>query len=172
MTKHTKIIAVSVLILIAALSRLLPHPLNFSPVGAMAIFGGVYYHKKWLAFAAPLVALFISDMLLPYGLYSGIMWVYGAFLFSVLVGFSIKSNANPVSVLLGCLFGSAAFFIITNFGVWYAGGLYPPTAQGLSACYVAAIPFFKNSLLGDICYTAILFGGYELLKNRVPALDK
>lgn len=172
MTKNTKIIALSTLILIAALARLLPHPSNFSPIGAMAIFGGVYYTKKWLAFVAPFAAMVLSDFLLPYGFYEGIFWVYGAFALSVLVGFGLKSNANPVSLFLGTLFSAIGFFVITNFGVWYTTNFYSHDAQGFIACFVAAIPFFKNAVLGDLCYVALLFGGYELLKLRLPALQK
>jgi len=156
------------LILLAALSRLLPHPPNMVPITAMALFGGVYLERR-LAFILPMVALLISDYFL--GFYQGMPWVYGGFLGVGLIGLWLRSHRGVSTTIGASLAGSTLFFIVSNFGVWASAQVsYPHTVAGLATCYVAAIPFFRNSLVGDLFYVGALFGLFELSTRLVPAL--
>jgi len=143
------------LILVAALSRLLPHPPNVTPVAAMALLGGAYFGRR-LAFLIPLAALFLSDLVL--GFHSTMLFVYAGFVLTTVLGTQLREDRAPGRVLGFALASSVAFFLITNFGVWVTGGLYTRDFAGLSACYTAALPFFRNSLAGDLFFTAVLFG--------------
>lgn len=156
------------MILAAAASRLIPHPPNVAPVTAVALFGGAYLSDKRLAFLVPVAALFLSDLIL--GLYPHMEIVYGSFAVVVCIGLLLRKRRTPLRIAGAALASSALFFIITNFGVWAFDALYPRTMAGLVACYVAAIPFFRNTLMGDALYTAILFGGFALAEKWFPAL--
>ncbi|MBI3193477.1 MAG: hypothetical protein HYZ34_03295 [Ignavibacteriae bacterium] len=157
------------LILLAALSRLLPHLPNFTPIAALALFGGVYLDKKH-TFIVPLAALFISDYFL--GFYNDMIWVYASFAAIGLIGLWLRNHHGVATTIGATLFGSILFFIVTNFGVWISShGMYPQTFSGLIECYIAAIPFFRNSLLGDFAYVTAMFGLYELAKKFVPSLS-
>lgn len=158
------------IIFLAAGLRLVPHPPNFAPIGAMALFGGVYLSKKH-AFVVPLSTMLVSDLFL--GFHNTIPFVYGSFLLIGLVGIVLKRKKSPSHVVTASLSSSIIFFVITNFGVWLVGGLYPPTVNGLSEAYIMALPFFRNTVLGDLFYTCLLFGGYELVTKivRKPARE-
>jgi hypothetical protein len=156
------------MIFLAAASRLIPHPPNFTPLAAMALFGGAYISDKRLAFALPLAALFLSDTVL--GFYHGMIWVYGSFALIVCLGLPLQSRRRLRPIAGAALAGSVLFFALTNFGVWASGSMYPRTLGGLGACYVAAIPFFQNTIAGDLIYTALLFGGFALAEKKFPAL--
>jgi hypothetical protein len=156
------------MILGMALVRLLPHPWNFTPIGAMALFGGATFRNRALAFMVPLASLFVSDLVI--GLHS-LMWaVYGAFALMVVMGGWLRGRRRFLPIAGTSLAGSLLFFLITNWAVWLSGMTYPKTIAGLLACYVAAIPFFGNTIAGDAFYAAMLFGGFALLERRVPAL--
>ncbi|OGH17997.1 MAG: hypothetical protein A3F31_02620 [Candidatus Levybacteria bacterium RIFCSPHIGHO2_12_FULL_38_12] len=159
-----KIITPISIILFAVLLRLLPHPPNFAPIAGMALFGGVYLNKKY-ALIVPLLAMFVSDLFI--GFHSTILFVYGSFLLTGLIGLWIRQHKSIQNVILGTLASSVLFFIITNFGVWLVGSLYPKTLQGLVQCYVYALPFFRNTILGDLFYTGVFFGSYEFIKNVI-----
>ena len=148
------------LILAAALSRLLPHPPNVAPIAAMALAGGVYLDKHW-GVALPLIAMLLSDAII--GFHGLMPYVYGSFALIAMIGILLKSRASVPTVVAGSLASSVLFFIVTNFGVWAAdgGAFYPQSIAGLTECYVAAIPFFRNTLFGDLAYTALLFGAFE-----------
>lgn len=156
------------LIAVAALSRLLPHPPNFSPVAAVALFAGAQLAPRWLACLVPMLALLISDLVL--GLHSTLPAVYLAMLLTVWLGGAACRSGRAVHIA-GAVVGSALlFFSVTNLAVWWVGGLYPQTAAGLAACFGAAIPFFQNTLLGTASFAFILFGGLRLSERAVPAL--
>ncbi|WP_460034870.1 DUF6580 family putative transport protein [Methylothermus subterraneus] len=147
------------MILTAAAFRLLPHPPNFTPVGAMALFGGACFADRRAAFAVPMAAMFLSDLAiglmsgdLSLGLHRLIPVVYGSFALIVCLGFWLRSRRTVLPIARATLAGSVLFFILTNFGVWALGSFYPKTWEGLVACYTAAIPFFPNTLLGDAVY--------------------
>lgn len=166
-----KLILGASLIFIAALSRLLPHPPNVAPIAAMALAGGVYFERRF-ALLIPLAALFFSDCII--GFHATIPYVYGCFIATGLIGMWLQSHKKAVFIAGGTLISSIIFFIVTNFGVWLTGGgwYYPKTLGGLAECYMLAIPFFRNSLLGDIGYTAVLFGLFELMEYAVRSFEK
>jgi len=165
---NTRFWAVAGMILGMALVRLLPHPWNFTPIGAMALFGGATFRNRALGFVVPLASLFVSDLVI--GLHS-LMWaVYGTFALMVVMGRWLRGRRRFLPIAGTSLAGSLLFFLITNWAVWLSGMTYPKTIAGLLACYVAAIPFFGNTIAGDAFYAAMLFGGFALLERRVPAL--
>jgi len=165
---HARLAAILTAIFVAAALRLVPHPPNFTPIGAMALFGGAYFGRRVLAFAAPLGALLLSDAAI--GFHSGMPYVYGSVALIVLIGWVVAKRMAPLTIAAAALASSVLFFAVTNFGTWATGELYPPSLAGLAACYVAAIPFFQNTLAGDLLYSALLFGGFALLERRLPAL--
>ena len=156
------------MVLMAAASRLIPHPPNVTSLTAVALFGGAYFSDRRLAFLVPLSALFLSDLVL--GFYHHMEVVYLSFALIVTIGLWLQKHRTAFPIAGAALVSSVLFFVLTNFGVWTFDALYPKTLEGLVACYVAAIPFFQNTLLGDLLYTAVLFGGFALLENRLPAL--
>ena len=165
---HSRLLAILSAVLVAAALRLVPHPPNFTPIGAMALFGGAYIGRRALAFAAPLGALLLSDLVL--GFYHGMATVYFSVALIVMIGIVALSRVSPIRVGLAALASSILFFVVTNFGMWLFSGFYPLTPAGLAACYVAAIPFFQNTVVGDLFYSAMLFGGFALLERAIPAL--
>jgi len=158
--------------LAAAASRLIPHPPNFTPIGALALFGGACFATKRTAFVVPLTAMVLSDLAiglvsgdLSLGLHPLLPVVYSSFALIVCLGFWLRPRRRPVLIAGAALAGSLLFFVLTNWGVWAFGSLYPRTWAGLAACYVAAIPFFRNTVLGDLVYTTALFGGLALAER-------
>jgi hypothetical protein len=152
----------------AAALRLVPHPPNFSPIDAMALFSGAYVARRSLAFAAPLIALLLSDVVL--GFYPGILFQYVGVALIVALGMLALPRISVLRVAPAALAGSVLFFAISNLGVWAVSGMYPHSIEGLGACYVAAIPFFQNTIAGDLFYSALLFGGFALGERLVPRL--
>ena len=165
---HSRLVALLSAVLVAAALRLVPHPPNFTPIGAMALFGGAYLGRRALAFAAPLGALLLSDLVL--GFYHGMATVYFSVALIVMIGMVALSRVSPIRVGLAALASSVLFFVVTNFGMWLFSGFYPRSLAGLEACYVAAIPFFQNTVAGDLFYATLLFGGFKLLELMVPRL--
>jgi len=156
----------------AALLRLVPHPPNFAPIGGIALFGGSRL-SGWQAYLVPILAMLVTDPLVSLAVGApAYSWmtpiIYGCFLINVLIGrFCLGSNPKIPRIMTFALAGSLQFYLITNFFVWLrATTLYPHTIAGLTACYIAALPFFGNTVLADLFYTAILFGAYALLRNR------
>lgn len=165
---NPRILALVAAIFVAAAMRLVPHPPNFSPIAAMALFSGAYLPKRPLAFATPIGALLLSDLVL--GFY-GQMWiVYGSMALVVCLGWLLLSKRTPLRIAAAALSGSVLFYLITNFGVWAFGDMYPKTAAGLAASYMAAIPFFQNTVAGDLFFAALLFGGFALAERMMPVL--
>ena len=167
---RTKFITISAIIFALAIFRLLPHLPNVSPVAAMALFGGAYFADKRMAFLVPFVALFLSDLLL--GLHNSMIFVYAGFALTVAIGFLLQSRVTVTNTAFAVVTSSALFFLLTNFGAWMTSGLYAKTAGGLMQAYAAGIPFFQNSLLGNLVYAAVIFGGYHLLQKNVAALKE
>jgi hypothetical protein len=165
---HSRIVALLVAIVTAAALRLVPHPPNFSPIGAMALFSGAYLGRRWLAFAAPLAAMLLSDAVL--GFYDGFWITYLAVALIALLGSLALQRRTALRIGLAAVAGSVLFFLVSNFGTWSLSGMYPHSGAGLAACYVAAIPFFQNTLAGDLFYTALLFGGFRVAELLVPRL--
>ncbi|MEW6061863.1 MAG: DUF6580 family putative transport protein [Bacteroidota bacterium] len=168
MNSRIQLIVGTGVILLAALSRLMPHPMNFSPITAIALFGGMYFDKRF-APVLPLLAMLISDYVI--GFYDGMEWVYASFLISVGTGMWLRSRQSAPLVVAATIVNSVLFFIITNFGVWVSGMLYPKTLTGLVECYIMALPFFRNTVAGDLFYVAVMFGGYELAMKYLPKVE-
>jgi hypothetical protein len=154
------------LVVAAVLARLIPHPPNFSPIGALALFGGACFADRRLAFLVPLAALFVSDLFL--GLHVLIPVVYASFALNVLLGRWLRSHRSILSTAAVTLVGSIQFFLVTNFACWVLW--YPHTLEGLTSCYVGAIPFFRNTLLGDATFVTLLFGGLALAEYGFSGL--
>jgi hypothetical protein len=163
-----RLVALISVILAASLSRLLPHPPNMTSVAAVALFGGAYFSDRRLAFLVPLAALFLSDLFL--GFYGHMEVQYLSFALIVCIGLWLEKDRSVLKIAAAALASSVLFFLLTNFGVWAFASLYPRTLAGLMDCYIAAIPFFRNTLQGDLLYTAILFGGFALLERRFSVL--
>lgn len=153
----------------AALVRLLPHPPNVSPVAALALLGGGCFPRLWMAFAVTLGAMAFSDAVLYATVYRGyapslsavfsqVAPVYAAFGLTVLLGRLLCRSGRWSRIFAASVLASLSFFVITNFFVWYGSTMYPPTAAGLWACYVAALPFLRNTVLGDLVFTSAMFG--------------
>ncbi len=149
--------AYATIILLAAVSRLAPHPPNFTVIGAMALFGGACFEGTAAAYLVPLAAMFLSDAAL--GFHRGMPVVYLCFLLTTLMGRRLLGDRG-IGKIAALSFASAAmFYLVTNFWVWAGGpALYPHTAHGLLMCYTAALPFFGNTLAGTLVYSAVLFG--------------
>ena len=154
-TPCTRLLAVAGLVALIAASRLLPHPPNFTPVLAAALFCGGLLPPGG-ALLVPLGAMFASDLVL--GLHAGMAGVYLAIALCVLLGRFLPPQKGLIPALSGGLVASLLFFVVTNLTVWLSGDLYPPTAAGLLACYVAALPFFHHTLLSTLLCAAIFFG--------------
>ena len=160
------------LTVVAACLRLLPHPPNFTPVGATALFGGARL-RGWMAYVVPLLALLVTDPLRSFfeGGFPAYSWgtlvIYGSFLVSVLLGrLFLKDSAGPARIAAVAFAGSVQFFLLTNFFVWFKGTMYPHNAGGLAACYTAGLPFFGYTVAGDLLYSAALFTVYAWWKRR------
>lgn len=158
----------TIMIFAAAFVRLLPHPPNFAPIAAMALFGGAYFNKKSFAFSVPLIAMFLTDAII--GFHSGMWIVYLSFALIVVIGMLMLKKVSIKNVVLASVTASLSFFIITNFGVWAFGTMYPKNIAGLVECYIAAIPFIQNTLLGDLFFSGVMFGIFEFAKTKLPAL--
>ncbi|MEK7482677.1 MAG: DUF6580 family putative transport protein [Patescibacteria group bacterium] len=149
------------LVAVGVVLRLLPHPANFAPISAIALFGGVYLSRK-TAVVLPLLAMLVGDFFLGfYELRLGLA-VYGSFLLIAGLGLLIKSRKSVLKVAGGALTGSILFFLTTNFAVWAFTPWYAKTSAGLLNCYLTALPFFGNTILGDLFYVTVFFGAYEL----------
>lgn len=162
-----QIMTLVLMIFAAAFSRLIPHPWNFTAIGAMALFGGAYLPSKKHSLIVPMAALFLSDLVL--GFHSTMIFVYLSFALIVLLGWSLREQKGFVRIGTFSLVTSSVFFLISNFGVWVMQDMYPHTLQGLIQCYVTAIPFFDNQIYGDLFFSGILFGSYEAIKKYAPA---
>ncbi len=174
----TNFITAALLIMFAAFSRLLPHPENFAPVAAAAIFAGLYMNKKY-ALIIPIAAVFLSDIFI--GLYPYVLWVYGTYILIALMNIGFRGKYNNLhgmkkgAALYGAtIVSSIVFFIVTNFGVWTSGLYYEMNFQGLINSYIAALPFFRTSLLADAVYVTIMAGvfGIVIRLTSQPALQE
>lgn len=184
--KNNRSILLSLLLLIvvAALYRIIPsRPLGFAPHIAMALFGGAMIKDKKWAFALPIFSMFLSDCLyeilyrnelstIP-GFYAGQITNYILFAGITLIGFAIK-RVNIVNVAIASLVAPIAYFLVSNFAVWTAGAGFqrPKTWAGLMETYVDALPFLKGNIGSTLVFSAILFGGYYLLRGSFKPLPQ
>ncbi|MCS7073973.1 MAG: hypothetical protein NZ108_05865 [Bacteroidia bacterium] len=175
--QNTRFQVISAIVIAAILSRLLPHPMNFTAVGASALFAGAAYRNPWLAFLIPLTIMAISDSIL--GWHSSFVFVYISFFLTTLIGSKIGLSASSGKLAMSAVGSSVLFFLITNFGVWLGSDFYPQTISGLLSCYAAGLAFysqdifsnfFLNGLLADLVYSFALFGLFRLLEWKLPTI--
>lgn len=179
---NKRFLVLSGFILIAALSRMVPHPYNFAPLGAMSLFGAAYFADKKFSFLLPLAAFFVSDLLVNNILFAsfydgfvlftpGFYWMYGSIALIVLAGIFLLKKVNLKTVVAGSLSASIIFFLVTNFGAWIGSPLYPQSLSGLMMSYAAGIPFFHYTIAGDLIYSGVMFGAFEYARRKVPTLQ-
>ena len=159
-------VLIAAMILFAAIIRVVPHPWNLAPVGAMALFSGAVIRNRWAAFLFPLLALLAGDFFVGFHVLMPV--VYASFLISVTIGSWLRDNRTVLRLGGAVLLGAAQFFLITNFGVWLFLHSYPKTLAGLAACYLAGVPFFWNTLAGDAFFSAVFFGALYLAERAYP----
>ena len=150
----------------AALFRLLPHPDNVTPVAAMALFSGYFFSTWQVAVITPLLALLLSDLLL--GFHGTLPFVYVAFVVTVFMGIWIRRYPGAFSIVAATIFSSVLFFLITNFGSWLLIGVYSREIDGLLQAYIAGVPFFRNTLLGNLFFSSMFFGVFYWMQGRWP----
>lgn len=160
--KKEKIIISIVLVFLGVACRLLPHFWNFTPIAAIALFAGVYFGRNY-ALALPVIAMLIGDLFIGFYEWKLMIAVYASYLLIGLLGAMIKKHKSAEVIGAGSVSGSVLFFIITNYAVWQFSPWYAKSAQGLIECYTLALPFFRNTLAGDLFYAAVLFGAYEVV---------
>lgn len=158
----------AVMIVLAATLRIAPHPWNFTPIGAMALFSGALFRDRRIAFSFPLVALFAGDLFV--GLYRLMPVIYASFLVNVLIGRWLAGHRSVARIGGAVFLGALQFFLVTNFVMWRASDTYPRTLAGLGACYLGGLPLFGNTLGGDAVYATLFFGAFALAEHFWPAL--
>ncbi|TAH00073.1 MAG: hypothetical protein EAZ15_09900 [Sphingobacteriales bacterium] len=151
---------------------------NFTPIGAIALFGGTYFTTKYKAYLVPLLILLVSDIFVTYSytgqwtlFYDGFLWVYASFAIMVFIGSLIK-KVNAGTVLLGAMASVLVHWLLTDIQPWLAGTLYNKDITGYYQSLIAAIPFERNLLLGNLVYGALLYGGFELAQAKFTVLKR
>lgn len=166
---HPRAALITGIVFAAAALRIVPHPLNFAPIGALALFGGAYFSSRRVAIAVPLLALIAGDVVT--GFHRLIPYVYAGFLVSVAIGFRLRREKSASRISAATVAGAIQFFLITNFAVWASSiGNYPKNLSGLAECYIAGLPLFRNTLTGDAFYVALLFGVMAAAEKRFPSV--
>jgi hypothetical protein len=163
-----RMVVILAMIALAAVLRVMPHPWNFTPLGAMALFSGAVIQNRRLAFLFPLAALFAGDIFV--GFHKLMPLVYASFLVDVALGYWIRNHRTLARIGGITFLGAIQFFLVTNFGVWAFLDGFPRTAAGLIACYVAGLPLLLNTLAGDAFYATLFFGGFALAERLFPIL--
>ena len=178
---NTRFIVLTGIVIAAAFMRLIPHWPNFTPIAAMALFGGAYFGRKFLAYAIPLAAMLLSDIVI--GFHNGMLAVYIAFAITVTIGLFLRKKINVTTIVSASLASSVLFFLITNFAAWLTSPhIYSADLVGLMNCYAAGlvffndgslgISFFMNEIMGGLFYNTMFFGAFYLAKSRIPALAR
>jgi hypothetical protein len=178
---NLRFVVITGFILLAACGRLLPIQ-NFSPLGAIALFGAAHFTKKWQAIAIPLAATWLGDLFINNVIYAkfyptftwfyqGFYWQYACYVLIAVAAFFILKSVTVKNVLVGALASSVIFFLVSNFGVWLGSTAYPQTFAGLMQCYAAGLPFVKGTLMSDLFYSIVLFGGFALAQKQIPTLQ-
>lgn len=169
------------IVLAVALTRVVPHPWNFTPVGALCLFGGAYFAQRWAAFAVPLAALLLSDLILAATVYGfgSLAYVAPAYVaFALIVGLGMLLRRMPrvfsapgaAAIVSAAVAAALLHFVVTNFAVWMSQDIYPRSGAGLIACFTAALPFLQQMLYANLVFSAILFGGFAWAQRQFPSL--
>lgn len=166
---HPRAALITGIVVAAAALRIIPHPINFAPIGALALFGGAYFSTKRAAFAVPLLSIVAGDIFT--GFHPLIPYVYASFLMSVVIGFWLRKKKSAWRIGVATVAGAIQFFLVSNFALWASSiGNYPKNAAGLAECYLVGLPLLWNTLAGDSFYAALLFGSMALAEKRFPSL--
>tara|TARA_B100000945_G_scaffold259231_1_gene217111 strand:- start:576 stop:1112 length:537 start_codon:yes stop_codon:yes gene_type:complete len=163
---RTNNLIIIAIIIFASISRLVPHPPNFTPILAIALFSGFQIKNRLLALSIPLVSMYISDIVLGYHI--TILWVYSSLFIISFIGVILSKYQSITSFILGLFSSSLIFFIVTNFGVWLTSTFYEPNIAGLLNCYIAGIPFYTNTMLSTFIYGIIFYVTFKLSKSIFP----
>lgn len=158
-----------VLVRVLSFYHYLPYIPNFAPIGALALFSGVYLKKKY-ALVIPLTAMIVSDLFI--GFHNLIFFTWGSFALIGIIGWIVRKKKNLLTIVSGSLAGSVLFYLITNFAVWAFTPLYEKTSAGLVQCFIMAIPFFRGTILGDLFYVSVFFGIFELVMYLIKKREK
>lgn len=161
MKKKETIFAILILFLAGVTYRFFPHPPNFTPVAAIALFSGFFFRRYFISL--PIVIMFISDMFIGFYDWKLMIGVYSSFVMIIFLGMFLRESRSIISIITFSLFGSVLFFVLSNLAVWIFSNWYTHDLSGLSSCYAMAFPFFKNTLAGDLFYVSVIFGCYEIL---------
>jgi hypothetical protein len=150
--------------------RVIPHPWNFAPIGAIALFAGAHFERRWLALLTPLATMFAGDTLLQiftgHGYHSLMPVIYATYALIAVLGMTLrKRRTSAFAVGAGALGSATIFYVITNFAVWLTSPIYTKDGAGLVVCYVAALPFFGNTLASDALFSALLFGIFAWMER-------
>jgi uncharacterized protein DUF6580 len=158
------------MIVLAAILRIVPHPWNFTPIGAMALFSGAVVRDRRIAFLFPVLTLVAGDIFISISRLE--LLVYVSFLVNVFIGLWLRPQRTPARIGGATLLGAIQFFLVTNFGVWMFLNTFPKTAGGLLTCYAVGAPLFWNTLAGDALFATLLFGGYALAEHYIRRLHE
>jgi hypothetical protein len=181
-TRKLFLIIVSAIVIFGVIARIMPHDANFAPMGAIALFAVAFYKKKSLALIIPVSAWWLSDLYLNNVVYpsnEGFTWFTYDQLFSILaliaivgLGSLLLKKLSIASVMISSLSASLIFFVISNFGVWIKGFMYPKTWSGLITCYEMGLPFYKATFVSDLVYTGVFFTAmYFLNKTSIAKTE-
>ena len=165
---NTRLLTIVGMILAAAATRLIPHPPNLTAIGAVALFGAAYFDRRWMAFVVPLAAMLASDLILT----SPDPVTYACFAMTAAMGLLLRDRVTFGRVTAAAIAASVMFFVVSNFFVWWGSRMYPQNAAGLVECYLLALPFAQNMLLGNLLYCGVLFGGMWACQKAWPALGR
>lgn len=158
------------LVAVGVICRVVPHPWNFAPIGAIALFGGARFERREFGILVPLMTMLIGDVFI--GFHSAMPVIYATYALIAVIGMFLRERES-VPAIGGCaLLSSTLFFITTNFDVWARGTTYAKTASGLVTCYVAAIPYFGNTIASDLLFTAIFFGAFAIAERKMPVFAR
>ena len=157
------------ILILAILSRFIPHPPNFTPLLAVALFGGAIFKNRILAFGIPLLAMFLSDLYL--GLHESLLAVYLCLALLIYMGSKMDKKSSK-GIAINALLSSIIFFLVTNFSVWAFTGMYDKTFSGLMVSYTMGLPFFKWSVISTLLYSGVLFGAYNLFEKYTFKSEK
>ncbi|OGY55270.1 MAG: hypothetical protein A3A24_02080 [Candidatus Buchananbacteria bacterium RIFCSPLOWO2_01_FULL_46_12] len=160
MTAKNKIVIAFILIVLGVTCRLLPHWWNFTPLAAIALFSGVYLGWRY-ALVLPLLTMLSSDIFIGFYEWPVMLAVYGSFILIGLISWGVKKYKSVETIFAASIIASVIFFLVTNYAVWQFSPWYEKSLAGLLESYTLALPFFRNTLLGDLFYSAVLFGAYE-----------
>ena len=160
---NSRFFTITLMILAAAMSRLLPHPPNFSPIFAISLFAGATILNRKESLLIPILAMLTSDLFIGFHVLMPVVYILTILM--VIAGWSLQNKSSVLRIAGFTVLGSVIFFLVTNFAVWATSGIYSLTLQGIAQCYVAAIPFFQNTILGDLFFSGVMFGSLALLSR-------